>query len=603
MSRGRCKGRGQLAAALALLAAGCGGPGPTPPAAGGGPIFVDRAAELGLDFVHFNGMSGEYYMVEVLGAGGALLDYDNDGDLDVYLVQGAMLGPGKTLGDALFPPRHPPPLTDRLYRNDLEVAPDGTRVLRFTDVTAEAGLAALGYGMGVATGDYDNDGWTDLYLTHFGPNQLWRNRGDGTFEEVTAETGTGDDRWSVPAAFVDYDRDGWLDLFVGNYVAFDYARLPICRDLTGAQDYCGPAVFTPEPDRLFRNRGRGADGRVTFEDATAAAGLTAGFGPALGVVAADFDGDRWPDLYVANDAKPNNLWRNRGAGADRRVTFTDEALLAGCAVNAAGRAEGSMGVDAGDFDGDGDLDLFMTHLVKETNTLYLNDGRGNFDDRTADSGLGPPSLAYTAFGTAWFDYDNDGWLDLLAVNGAVTRIEGLVRQRDPYPLHQPNQLFHNLGSEGGRVRFAEVTAEAGEVFRLSEVSRGAAFGDLDNDGDLDVLVTNNNGPARLLLNQVGAQRPWLGVRLLVGDPPRDAPGASAALLSSGRPPLWRRVRQDGSYASANDPRILFGLGDGRSVAGVRVVWPDGSEEDFDQVAPGRYTALRQGTGRPAGGGT
>ncbi len=577
-------------------------------------IFVDRARLSSLDFVQFNGMSGGYYMAEVTGSGGALVDLDNDGDLDVYLLQGTMLGAGKTTADAIFPPDRPEPLTDRLYRNDLVTGKDDT--LRFTDVTEQAGLQASRYGMGVATGDFDGDGWVDLYVTNYGANQLLRNDGprddgvedDGwvTFTDVTEEAGVSDPRWSVPAAFFDYDGDGHLDLFVGNYIAapidgsISGVKRTICRDFTGALDYCGPGAFSPEPDRLFHNRGDG-----TFEDVTAAAGITSGFGGALGVVTADFNGDRRPDIYVANDSKPNNLWLNRGDG-----TFVDEALLAGCSVNAGGKAEASMGVDAGDFDGDGDLDLFMAHLTSETNTLFLNDGQGVFDDSTIDTGLGPSSRLFTSFGTAWIDYDNDGWLDLITVSGAVKKIEALARAGDPFPVHQTNQLYRNLGAADGTVRFEEVTDDAGRVFELSEVSRGAVAGDVDNDGDVDVLVVNNSGPVRLLINQVGDRRHWLGLRLLGSDGRRDMLGARVAVYRSGRPKLLRRVRTDGSYASASDPRVLFGLGDvslapplGNETAidKVHVEWPDGSAEEWTDIPIDRYSTLLQGTGQPVAG--
>ncbi|HEX9731624.1 MAG TPA: CRTAC1 family protein [Thermoanaerobaculia bacterium] len=563
--------------------------------------FKERASELGLDFVHFNGMSGRLFLDEITCGGGALLDYDDDGDLDAYLVQGRMLGPA-TIDQALVAPRHPLPLTDRLYRNDLEGGAP-----RFTDVTAEAGLAAggpaeaAGYGCGVAAGDYDNDGRIDLLVLNLGANQLLRNEGPGadgrvTFRDVTAAASPGEGglrapRSSVAASFFDYDRDGWLDLFVANNVTFRHQDPPPCYDQTGAREYCGPGAYPFEHDQLLRNRGPGADGTVRFEEVTAAAGMTGSFGPALGVVTADFDADGWPDVYVANDGEPNFLWINRRDGS-----FTEEGLMAGAAVDAAGVAQASMGVDAGDVDGDGDLDLFMTHLIRETNTLYLNDGSGLFADRTRGSGLGPESIVYTSFGTGFVDYDNDGRLDLLIVNGSVTRLPELVRRGDPFPLHQPNQLFRNLGTVGGGVRFAEVTAEAGGAFALSEVSRGAAFGDVDNDGDVDVLVVNNAGPARLLVNQVGQARSWLGVRLVGGRPPRDQLGARAAVLAGGAPRLWRRVRTDGSYNSAHDPRVLFGLGEGPRVDGVRVVWPDGSVEEWTGVAAGRYTTLVQGTG-------
>ncbi len=571
-------------------------------------VFVDRAGPSGLDFVQFNGMSGAYYMAEVTGSGGALVDLDNDGDLDVYLLQGTMLGAGKTTADAIFPPVYPAPLTDRLYRNDLVVSEDGTIDLRFTDVTEQAGLQASLYGMGVAAGDFDGDGWIDLYVTNFGANQLLRNSGprgsgprgsgprgsDGSwvsFTDVTDEAGVGDQRWSVPAAFFDYDRDGHLDLFVGNYIAADLVNRTICRDFTGALDYCGPGAFSPEPDRLFHNRGDG-----TFEDVTAAAGITSGFGGALGVVTADFNGDSRPDIYVANDARPNNLWLNRGDGS-----FEDEALLAGCSVNAGGKAEASMGVDAGDFDGDGDLDLFMAHLTSETNTLFLNDGQGVFDDSTIDTGLGAASRLFTSFGTAWIDYDNDGWLDLITVSGAVKKIEELARRGDPFPVHQTNQLFRNLGTASGIARFEEVTDQAGRVFELSEVSRGAVVGDVDNDGDVDVIVVNNSGPARLLINQVGDRRHWLGLRLLGAEGRRDMLGARVAVHRGGRPDLVRRVRTEGSFASASDPRVLFGLGESTVIDKVHVEWPDGSVEQWLDLPIDRYSTLRQGTGQPVAG--
>ncbi|MCP3958593.1 MAG: CRTAC1 family protein [bacterium] len=562
-------------------------------------IFVDRARESGLDFVQFNGMSGDFYMAEVTGSGGAFSDFDGDGDLDVYLVQGNLLGPGKTIAEAIFPPRYPVPVTDRLYRNDLESGEP-----RFTDVTEGSGLTASDYGMGVAAGDFDNDGLPDLYVTAFGSNRMLRNQGtvDGqvTFADVTESSGTEDDRWSVPAVFLDYDRDGWLDLFVGNYIAADLVNRPICKDFIGTQDYCGPGAFKAEPDRLFRNRGGGVDGTgadgaasntITFEDVTEKLGIRSGFGGALGSVAADFNGDGRPDLYVANDGQPNNLWMQQSDGS-----FADEALLSGCSVNSRGKAEASMGVDAADFDGDGDLDLFMTHLTGETNTLFVNDGAGLFEDRTIDAGLSAASRPFTSFGTAWLDYDNDGWLDLLITNGAVKKIEALARLKDPFPVHQPNQLFRHTGEAGG---FEDTTAEGGEVFELSETSRGAVFGDVDNDGDTDVLIVNNNGPARLLINRVGHQASWLGLRLTSGSPARDMLGAQVAVERAGRPTLWRRVRTDGSFGSSNDPRVIFGLGDSGAVDRVLVRWPDGSEETWTDVPAGRYTTLRQGEGTPA----
>jgi hypothetical protein len=587
------QGWGRAVLVLSLLLAACGDrqgsePSSTDSTVSSGlvEIFSDLSRPAGLDFVHFNGMSGEYYMAEVISPGGALLDYDNDGDLDLYLVQGRMLGPGKDFDVALFPPRHSLPLTDRMYRNDLALGPEGESVFRFADVTASTGIeGTTHYGVGVAVGDYDNDGWADLYLTNLGPNQLLRNVGEGRFSDVTSVAGVGDQGWSVPAAFFDYDRDGWLDLFVGNYVDFPFEEPVLCHDIAGALDYCGPASYPAQPDRLYRNRGDG-----TFEDLTAAAGLAVPGRPTLGVVTADFDGDGWADIYVANDGEANNLWINRRDG-----TFSDEALLAGCSVNASGKAEGSMGVDAADLDNDGDLDIFMTHLIAETNTLFLNEGGGLFRDQTAATGLAAPSRAHTSFGTGFFDYDNDGWLDLIAVNGAVKKIEALARESDPYPVHEPNQLFHNLGNG----RFEEVGERAGGAFALSEVSRGALLGDVDNDGDPEVVVANNNGPARLLINNLGHHKHWIGLRLLSGRPARDTPGARATLLRNGEPWLCGRVRVAGSYCAANDARLLFGLGDDPRTDGLRVHWPDGTATEWEVIANDRYTVLSQPTGKRA----
>ena len=548
-------------------------------AAAGEPLFEDRAAAWGIDFVHFNGMSGEFYFPEIMGGGAALFDYDGDGDLDAFLVQGAMLG-GKPLARAI-PPRAEPPRS-RLYRNDLR--PGGEP--RFVDVTAASGIDARGYGIAAAVGDFDNDGRPDLYVTGFGANRLWRNRGDGTFEDVTARAGADDPRWSASAAFLDYDGDGWLDLYVVNYVRFDLEKNPRCFTASSRRDWCGPSAFEPVADRLLRNRGDG-----TFEDVSVRAGIAAKAGPGLGLAAEDFDGDGDLDVLVANDGAMNFLWLNRGDG-----TFAEDGLYAGVAVNRNGAAEASMGVAVGDADGDGDFDLFLTHLAGETNTLYLNQGGGVFEDRSVEAGLAAPSVADTGFGTAWIDVDNDGRLDLLAVNGAVRVLEPLARAGDPYPVAQPDRLFRNLG--GGR--FEEVTAAAGEALARPTASRGAAFGDVDNDGDTDVLVVDSNGPARLLVNRVGSRAPWLGLRL-VDRRGRDAIGARVEVERDGAPSLLRRADTGGSYASASDPRVLVGLGDGARVTGVRVRWPDGAEETFAPPPLGRYTTLVQGSGKTAAG--
>jgi hypothetical protein len=541
-------------------------------------IFRDATAETGLDFVHFNGMSGERYIIEIFGPGGALFDYDNDGDLDLWIRQGVMIGPGKELGDATFPPADPDGPWDRLFRNDLE---QGS--LRFTDVTEQTGLRVADYGMGIATGDYDNDGRIDLYLTNFGPNRLLRNNGDGSFSDTTAASGAGDDRWSVPAVFADFDRDGWLDLWVGNYVDFGYTNRQLCRRPNSALDYCGPLSFEPQPDRLLRNRGDGS-----FEDVTTPSGLASAFGNALGVLAVDLDEDGLLDLYVANDANDNLLWINRGG-----LRFEEEGMIRGCAVNHRGEREGSMGITAGDFDADGDLDLFTTHIAVETNTLYVNDGAGNFSDDTLVAGLATPSRRFTGFGTGWLDYDNDGWLDLLAVNGEVKVIDELELAGDPYPLDQADQLFRNRGDGS----FEDVSAAAGPALAALGVSRGAAFGDLDNDGDTDVVVLNNSGPARLLLNEVGNGHHWLGVDLRERSGRAVTHGARVALLREGGPALLRHVGTDGSYVSANDRRVLFGLGADPSIEALQVVWPSGTVERYPAPEIDRYVEIVEGRGQ------
>jgi enediyne biosynthesis protein E4 len=544
--------------------------------------FVDRAAAAGIDFTHFNGMSGQFYQPEMMGPGVAMFDYDNDGDLDVYLVQGGQLGTGQPL---LAPPKGP--LTDRLYRNDLVVHADGTRTLHFTDVTELSGLKLRGYGMGVATGDVDNDGWVDLYLTGFGRNQLFRNNGDGTFSDISSRSGVSDpSSWSVSASFVDIDRDGWLDLFVGNYLNYTLQSHTPCFNPSGPPDYCPPGVYRARLSRLYRNRGDG-----TFADVTAAAGLEREFGPALGVATADFNGDHWIDIFVANDQQENQLWINQQDG-----TFRNMAPLWGVAAGANGELKADMGVDAGDFDNDGDEDLFITELTGQGSTLYVNTGTGLFEDQSARQGIRAPSLPYTGFGAAWIDIDNDGWLDIMAVNGSVTQNLEALGPDNPFPLQQRNQVFLNRRTKG----FEEVTDRAGAVFHLSEVTRGAAFGDIDNDGDVDVLIGNAAGPARLLINQIGNRNHWLGLRLIgrhAKGEGRDMVGALVAIVREDGSMIRRRARADGSYASANDPRVLVGLGGSAAPAQVRVTWPNGRVETWTEVPADRYTTLREGEGR------
>jgi hypothetical protein len=545
------------------------------------PIFKEVAEQAGLKFQHFNGMTGKFYLPEITGSGAALFDFDNDGDLDVFLVQGNLLEPNTNPADTLFPWRGSQPPQGKLFRNDLKIGKDGSRKLSFADVTESSGIVAKGYGMGVAVGDINNDGLPDLYVTNRGSNQMYLNKGKGKFVDVTKESGTDDPRWSTSASFFDYDRDGWLDLMIVNYADFSVTNSPNCFAATTARDYCTPRVFHAPGNRLFHNKGNG-----TFEDVTALAGVDKEFGHGLGIVTADFNDDGWIDIYVANDGDPNQLWINQKNG-----TFTNEALLAGAALNRNGQAEAGMGVDAGDFDGNGTEDIFVTHLMDETNTLYTNISQGLFEDRTREAGLGMPGRRFTGFGTLFFDYDNDGWLDLFIANGAVQLLPDLVRKKDPFPLGQPNQLFHNTG-KGSLV---EVTEQAGPELQLIEVSRGAAFGDIDNDGDTDVLVTNNNGPARLYLNQIGNRNHWLGLKV-TGKSGRDMLGARIEVIVSEKNVLRRRGRTDGSYLSANDPRVLVGLGNATQVQTVRLRWPDGSDEEWKDLKADQYINLKQGSG-------
>jgi hypothetical protein len=540
------------------------------------PLFTERAEQVGLRFKHYNGMTGKFYLPEITGSGAALFDFDNDGDLDVFLVQSNVLEPGTKPGDTLFAWRGAEPPRGRLFRNDLILGKE-VRTLKFTDVTQQSGIVANGYGMGAASGDINNDGLPDLYLTNLGANQMYLNKGDGKFVDVTKESGTDDPRWSTSASFFDYDRDGWLDLMLVNYADFSVTNSPNCYAATTARDYCTPRVFRAPGNRLLHNKGNGV-----FEDATVSAGVGKEFGHGLGIVTADFNGDDWIDIYVANDGDQNQLWINQKNG-----TFVNDALLAGAAVNRNGQTEAGMGVDAGDFDGNGTDDIFVTHLMDETNTLYVNLGQALFEDRTREAGLGMRGRRFTGFGTFFFDYDNDGWLDLFVANGAVQLLPELMRSKDPFPLGQPDQLFRNTGKGS----FVEVVNELGPEFQLLETGRGAAFGDVDNDGDTDVLVVNNNGPVRLFLNEVGNRNHWLGLRL-VGKNGRDTLGAQVEIVIAKDRVLRRRVRTDGSYLSANDPRVLVGLGVATRAQAVRVRWPDGTTEEFKDVAVDKYTTLK-----------
>lgn len=557
----------RLAASALLLAhlAGCGPAEEPRPQPGPAAAFRDVTAEVGVDFVHVAGDEGNYYFPEIMGAGVGLLDIEGDGDLDVYLVQGGRVPVGGPPG--------PDAPRNGLYRNDLSA--DGR--LTFTDVTDASATGDRGYGMGCAVGDYDGDGDPDLYVTNYGPNVLYRNDGGGRFTDVTATAGVDDPRWTVSATFLDYDGDGDLDLFHVNYVAFADDVLRECRTTAGDREYCTPLAYRAQSDVLYRNNGDG-----TFSDVTVEAGLDGTPSSGLGVLATDFDDDGNADLYVANDAMANQLWMNRGG------RFEETGLTAGAALNGDGAAEAGMGVTAGDIDDDGDEDLFVAHLFGETNTLYLNMGRGLFMDRTPRAGLAGPSRRMTGFGTRFLDYDNDGLLDVVVVNGGVAKVE--TQLADPWPYKMANQLFR--GVPGGR--FEDVTAAAGPAFAVLESSRGVAVGDLDLDGGLDLVVTNCNGRARVLRNEVGARNHWLRVALVPSG--GTAVGAVVELHRGDAMPRTRRAHGDGSYASASDDRVTFGLGSDDAPVDLLVRWPGGQRELFSGLAVDREHVLRQGAG-------
>jgi hypothetical protein len=486
---------------------------------------------------------------------------DQDGDLDAYLVQAG--SPNRPGGAGA---------QNRLYRNDGQG--------RFRDVTDGSGAGDRGYGIGVASGDYDDDGDADLYVTNLGPNVLLRNDGDGKFRDVSAAAGVDDPSFGSSAGFLDYDADGDLDLFVVNYVSWTPGAELTCYNGSGARDYCLPTNYNaPAADTLLRN-----DGDGTFTDVSVAAGLRAAFGNGLGLTIGDFDGNGWLDVFVANDTMLNQLWLNQGDG-----TFRDEALLRGCALDEHGKAKAGMGAATADLDGDLDLDLLVVNLTDQSDSIYRNEG-GWFSDRTAQHGLGMATRPYTRFGVGLADFDNDGHLDLYEANGAVQR-SGEPPAADPYA--QPNLLLRG-GPDG---RFTERLPRGGTAEPLVHTSRAAAFGDVDGDGGVDVLVVNRDGPAHLLHNVVRERGHWILFRVLERSG-RDALGATLT-LRLGERRLRRDVSSAYSYCASNDPRVHVGLGAETTAREVRVRWVDGELESFGDFAADRIVELRRGRGSAA----
>ncbi len=520
------------------------------------PLFVEVQDQAGLDFVHASGATGKKYFPETMGGGGGFFDYDNDGDLDVYLVQSGPIGP-----------EGGPPLPNRLFEN----RGDGT----FEDVTEASGAGDTGYGMGCAFADVDGNGWTDVYVTNFGRNVLLLNEG-GTFRDATDVAGVGDDGWGAGCSFADYDADGDMDLYVVNYLSFTLATHRFCKE-KGHHVYCHPDAYAGVPDVLFRN-----DGEGRFSDVTREAGVYVGDpdeAKGLGCAWFDFDQDGWLDLYVSNDSTRNFLFKNLRDGS-----FEEVGIPTGVAYNEWGQTEAGMGIAVGDLDEDGFDDLLVTHLDMETNTLYRNTGSGAFEDRTKATGVGAASVRWVGFGVGFFDYDNDGDLDVYVANGHI--IDNIA---DIYPgsTHgQRDQLLENLGNG----RLSDVSDEAGPWFEEQRVGRGMVFGDYDEDGDLDVLVVNWNAPVVLLRNEIGSEADWLGLRLETssGDA---AVGARAVLTVDGQT-RQRTCLGAASYLSQGDPRVFFGLDGVRSIESLVVHWPGGERTELDVESVPRRTVTR-----------
>jgi enediyne biosynthesis protein E4 len=525
------------------------------------PKFVDVAAKVGITLMNICGGASKDYIVEANGNGAAFFDYDNDGNMDVLIVNGSTLENYKNGGDPMV----------ALYKNV-----GG----KFVDVTREAGLLKRGWGMGVCVGDYNNDGYQDLYITAYGPSVLFRNNGNGTFTDVTASAGVANIHWSTNCAFGDYDRDGHLDLYVANYANFDEKTVQRrgkdskCRGL-GIDVFCGPQGLAGEPDVLFHNNGNG-----TFADVTKSAGIKDPNYYGFGVVFSDFDNDGWPDIYVANDGNPHLLFHNNRDG-----TFSEIGVLSGAALNDAGKAQSGMGVGVGDYDGNGLFDIFVTNFAGDTNTLYQNLGRNQFADVTSLAGFGEVS-GYLGWGTGFVDFDNDGWPDIFVANGHVYPQVEASGTGQHYA--QRKQLYRNTG--GGR--FREIARDIGGDLLIPKSSRGAAFGDFDNDGNIDVLVINLNDRPSLYRNEGGNRNHWITIRLKGTHSNRDAIGARVEIQAGGRKQV-DEVRSGGSYLSHNDMRIHFGLGGSPRVERIRIRWPDGKTEELPGVDADQFVTITE----------
>jgi hypothetical protein len=536
--------------------------------------FQDVTSSSGIDFVHDAGDLTKYLQPQIHGSGVALFDFDGDGLLDVYLLTQGGSGSSSI---------------NRLYKN----LGNG----KFKDVTEGSGLGFAGDNTGVAIGDVNNDGFPDVLVTQVGGIKLFLNNGDGTFKDITEESGLKNPLWASSASFVDYDRDGYLDLVVVNYLQFDPNW--VCHGITARQDYCGPITFPGTVSKLFHNvtgaSGQGTKGPVRFQDVTVPAGLAKSPGPGLGVYCADFNGDGWPDIFIANDGKPNHLWINQKNG-----TFVEEGFARGLAVDSMGQAQAGMGVAIGDVDGDALFDIYVTHLASERNTLWMQGAkRGTFRDRTAQSGLLNLHWHGTGFGTLMGDFDNNGWLDIAVVNGRISR--GSTTPNPALGAHlsdycERNQLFRNEGQG----HFKDVSDVNPAFCGTPNVSRGLACGDLDGDGGLDLVVSTVAGRAQVFRNVAKGRGHWLIVRAFDPRLKRDAYGAEVVLQAGDRRML-RIINPGDSFQCSSDPRAHFGLGTTEKFDSIRVLWPDGLEEEFPGGSADRVLPLNRGEGKKVAG--
>jgi hypothetical protein len=535
---------------------------PTPPRPSGPIEFTDVSAAAGIHFKHNSGAFGKKYLPETLGNGCAFIDYDNDGWQDIVIVNSTAWSESKT-----------PKTFLALYHNNQ----DGS----FTDVTRQAGLAVEMYGIGVAAADYDNDGNEDIYITCVGPNHLFRNLGNGKFADVSVRAGVGDPAFSTSAAWFDYDNDGKLDLFVANYVDWTVETDQLCSLDGKNKSYCTPQSYKGQSPTLYHNRGNG-----TFENVTQRAGLNDPTCKSLGVALLDYNGDGWLDLFLANDTEPNKLYKNNGNG-----TFTDEAVTAGVAFSEAGTARAGMGVDAADYDGSGRPGIVIGNFTNESMALYSNDGAGLFTDEAAKSGIGKMSAQSLTFAVFFFDYDLDGLLDVFAANGHVSDDISVVQPNIKYA--QPPHLFHNQG----RKKFEEITGKLGRALQRAIVGRGAAYGDYDNDGDLDLLITSNNGPARLLRNENANQNDLLRIKTVGTRSNRDGIGARLTLKTT-KGKLASIVKTGSSYCSQSELPLVFGLGapEKDRVLSLEIAWPSGAKDSLTELQPNQSITIQEGKG-------